>query len=107
MRPYVRGVDLDAETRCAHYRSVLDIVAIKMRCCGVYHACRECHDELSDHATEVWPKADWDRPAVLCGACGLEMSIHEYLSCESRCPGCKAPFNPGCRNHHHLYFERL
>jgi uncharacterized CHY-type Zn-finger protein len=107
MRPDVRGVALDAETRCAHYRSALDIIAIRMRCCGVYYACRECHDELAGHAPQVWPKADWDQPAVLCGACGLELSVHGYLACESQCPACQAPFNPGCSNHHHLYFERL
>jgi hypothetical protein len=27
------------------------------------------------------------------------------MRCESRCPVCSAPFNPGCRNHHHVYFE--
>jgi uncharacterized CHY-type Zn-finger protein len=106
MRPHVCGVGLDAETRCAHYRSAFDIIAIKMRCCGIYHACRECHDKLADHAPEVWPKPEWDQAAVLCGACGLQMSVHDYLACESRCPACQAPFNPGCRNHHHLYFDR-
>ena len=107
MRPNVHGVALDAETRCAHYHSRLDIIAVKMRCCGVYYACRECHDELADHAPEVWPKAEWDQKAVLCGACGSELDIHDYLACESRCPACAAPFNPGCKTHHHLYFEPL
>jgi uncharacterized CHY-type Zn-finger protein len=107
MRPHVHGVGVDAETRCAHYRSARDIIAIKMRCCGIYHACRECHDELADHAPAVWPRAEWDQIAVLCGACGWEMSVRDYLACESRCPACRAPFNPGCKNHHHLYFERL
>jgi uncharacterized CHY-type Zn-finger protein len=106
MRPFVRGVALDAQTRCAHYHGSLDVIAIKMRCCGVYHACRECHDELAGHAPEVWPKAEWDQNAILCGACGLEMSVHDYLACENRCPACRAPFNPGCKTHHHLYFER-
>jgi uncharacterized CHY-type Zn-finger protein len=106
MRPIVQGVALDAETRCAHYHSAVDIIAIKMRCCGTYHACRECHDELADHPSEVWPKAEWDRPAVLCGACGVEMSVRDYLGCENRCPACQSLFNPGCKTHHHLYFER-
>lgn len=107
MRPIVKGAALDAETRCAHYHSPLDIIAIKMRCCGTYYACRECHDELAGHAPEVWPKAAWDQRAVVCGACGLEMSVRDYLACENRCPGCQAPFNPGCKTHHHLYFERI
>src|SRR5712664_59058 len=41
--PEVRGVEVDAQTRCVHYRSTVDIVAIKMRCCGVYYACKDCH----------------------------------------------------------------
>ncbi|HLZ82973.1 MAG TPA: CHY zinc finger protein [Caulobacteraceae bacterium] len=107
MRPIVQGVALDAQTRCSHYHSTLDIIAIKMRCCGVYHACRECHDELADHPAEVWPKAEWDKAAVLCGACGAEMSVYDYLAGDNRCPACRSPFNPGCKSHHHLYFEKL
>jgi uncharacterized CHY-type Zn-finger protein len=104
MRPIVRGLSLDPQTRCAHWHSDSDIVAIKMRCCGTYYACRDCHDTLAGHATEVWPIETWDEPAILCGACGAELSVHAYLACDSRCPTCAAPFNPGCRRHHHLYF---
>jgi uncharacterized CHY-type Zn-finger protein len=103
--PIVHGLELDAQTRCAHYRSVLDIVAIKMRCCGAYFACKDCHEALAGHAIAVWPHGEWDEKAVLCGACRMEMTIREYLACESRCPQCGAEFNPGCRNHHHFYFE--
>ena len=105
MRPDVRGVGLDPQTRCAHYHARLDIVALKLRCCDTYYACRECHDELAEHQAEVWPAEDWDEKAILCGACGSEMSIREYLGCGDACPVCAAPFNPGCRTHHHLYFE--
>lgn len=105
IRPCVRGIDVDAKTRCAHYRTPLDIVAIKMKCCGIYYACKDCHDALAGHAIEVWPRREWDRPAVLCGACGTEMSIRQYLDCRNECPACKARFNPGCRRHYHFYFE--
>jgi uncharacterized CHY-type Zn-finger protein len=101
----VRGIEVDAQTRCAHYRSAADIVAIKMRCCGVYYACKDCHVALAGHAIAVWPRGEWDARAVLCGACGVEMTIREYLECESRCPGCGAGFNSGCRKHWHFYFE--
>ena len=101
----MRGLELDSETRCIHWHSPLDVIAIKMRCCGLYYACRDCHDALVDHAAEVWPRAEWDRPAVLCGACATELSIAAYLACDNRCPNCNAPFNPGCKLHHHLYFE--
>jgi uncharacterized CHY-type Zn-finger protein len=105
IRPDVRGLHLDPQTRCRHWRSPFDIVALKLRCCGVYYACRDCHDALADHPAVVWPRAEWDRAAVLCGACGTELTVHAYLACEDRCPACAAPFNPGCRLHRHLYFE--
>lgn len=104
VRPPVRGVGLDAQTRCVHYRSVRDIVAIRMKCCGVYYACKECHEALADHVLQPWPGSEWDRKAVLCGACGTEMSIRRYLESESVCPACSAPFNPGCTLHHQAYF---
>jgi uncharacterized CHY-type Zn-finger protein len=107
MRPTVHGVTLDPETRCAHYHSRLDIIAIKMRCCETYYACRECHDTLAGHACAVWPVEEWGQAAVLCGACGAELSVRRYLDCDSTCPTCRAPFNPGCRGHHHLYFEAV
>jgi uncharacterized CHY-type Zn-finger protein len=105
-RPQVMGVGLDAQTRCAHYRSPLDIVAIRMRCCGQYYACKDCHQALADHPIRVWPREAWAERAILCGACGETLSIEAYVDGDSRCPSCRAPFNPGCRNHHHFYFER-
>jgi uncharacterized CHY-type Zn-finger protein len=101
----VRGIDLDSQTRCIHYNSRLDIIAIKMKCCGFYYACKDCHDALADHAMEVWPRSEWDQPVVLCGGCGIELSIRQYLDCSNICPKCEAGFNPGCRNHYHYYFE--
>lgn len=103
--PEVRGLELDAQSRCAHWHSPLDIVALKMRCCGVYYACRDCHDALADHRAQVWPREARDTLAVLCGACGAELCIAAYLACDDACPACAAPFNPGCKLHRHLYFE--
>jgi uncharacterized CHY-type Zn-finger protein len=103
-RPVVHGVDLDSETRCAHWHSPLDIIAIRMRCCGDYYACKDCHDALAGHPIEVWPRAEFDQPAVLCGVCSHEMSVQAYLDCESRCPACDTRFNPGCRHHYRFYF---
>lgn len=104
-RPAVRGVAVDAQTRCAHYRSARDIIAIKMKCCGEYYACKDCHDELAGHQSVVWPRSEWNTPAVACGNCGQELTIAEYLECAYKCPLCDAAFNPGCRNHHSFYFE--
>jgi uncharacterized CHY-type Zn-finger protein len=103
-RPTVRGVELDASTRCVHYHSALDILAIRMACCGIYYACKDCHEVLAGHAIQVWPRSEWDVRAVLCGACGYELTIREYMDSGSRCPLCAARFNPGCRNHYHFYF---
>ena len=104
MRPPVRGLDLDPQTRCAHWHSDLDVIAIRMACCGEYYACRECHDALAGHPAAVWPLSQWDQPAVLCGVCATQLSVHAYLACDSRCPACGAAFNPGCQRHKHLYF---
>ena len=103
--PEVRGLELDPQSRCAHWHSPLDIVALKMRCCCVYYACRACHDALADHPAQLWPLAERDASAVLCGACQAELSIAAYLACDDACPACAAPFNPGCKLHRHLYFE--
>lgn len=102
--PEVRGIKLDAQTRCTHYDSPLDIVAIKMRCCATYFACKDCHAALADHPLEPWPREELQQNAVLCGACGSELAIAAYLDSSDRCPACGAPFNPGCRTHHKYYF---
>jgi uncharacterized CHY-type Zn-finger protein len=103
-RPQVKGVNVDAQTRCAHWHSPRDVVAIRVKCCGVYYACNDCHDELAGHAIEAWPRSDKNTLAVLCGVCGAELTIRQYLHCDDRCPNCAAEFNPGCRTHHHFYF---
>ena len=93
------------QTRCIHYHSPLDIIAIKFKCCDTYYSCFYCHEETADHAPQRWEKEEWDEKAILCGACETELTIREYLDCNYSCPSCKAPFNPGCSNHNHLYFE--
>jgi uncharacterized CHY-type Zn-finger protein len=100
----VRGVELDAQTRCAHYHSPLDVIAIRMKCCGVFYACKDCHIALADHPIQVWPREEWDQLAVLCGVCGHELTIAEYMASGYACPGCHAAFNPGCRKHYGFYF---
>jgi uncharacterized CHY-type Zn-finger protein len=107
LSPKVHGIDLDAQTRCAHYKTPLDIIAIKMKCCGLYYACKDCHNALAGHAIEVWLHQEWDRKAILCGACGVELTISEYMASGYNCPACSAGFNPGCRNHYHFYFESI
>ena len=102
----VKGKPIDAQTRCVHYHSALDIIAIKLKCCGEYYPCYFCHQETTDHEVIVWSKNEWETVAILCGACKHEMTIAQYKCCNYTCPICKTAFNPKCSNHDHLYFEQ-
>ena len=100
----VYGVKVDAETRCSHWHSPIDIIAIKFNCCGRWYPCFDCHQALVDHDPTVWPKDELDEKAILCGACGNQLSIKEYMEAENLCPVCSAKFNPRCATHYALYF---
>ncbi|RYY83647.1 MAG: hypothetical protein EOO15_20980 [Chitinophagaceae bacterium] len=101
----INGKPIDEQTRCVHYYSPLDIIAIRFKCCNEYYPCIHCHEETAGHAVERWRKEDWNSQAILCGACKYELTINEYMNCAYTCPSCGAPFNQGCRNHNHFYFE--
>ena len=101
----VFGKSVDNQTRCVHWHSQLDIIALKFKCCDKYYPCFSCHEEEADHDHQVWPKSEFDQKAILCGACGHELSIKDYMASDNTCPNCEASFNPGCSNHYHLYFE--
>jgi uncharacterized CHY-type Zn-finger protein len=100
----VLGPIVDDQTRCIHYHSELDIIAIRFFCCNEYYPCHLCHAASADHAATVWPLTQRDRLAVLCGVCTTELSIAAYLETDG-CPSCGAAFNPGCHLHTPLYFE--
>jgi uncharacterized CHY-type Zn-finger protein len=101
----VRGKTVDEYTRCIHYHSLLDVIAIKFKCCDEYYPCHYCHEEEAGHAQKVWEKNEFDEKAVLCGICKNELTINEYLASDSHCPYCHTAFNPNCSKHYHLYFE--
>ncbi|MBS4044290.1 MAG: hypothetical protein KGZ59_10780 [Chitinophagaceae bacterium] len=101
----LKGKLIDDQTRCEHYHSHQDIIAIKFKCCDTYYPCFECHQETTAHQTQVWNKNEFNTLAILCGNCKQEISIKEYLLSNHQCPNCKAKFNPKCNNHYHLYFE--
>ncbi|MCZ6617337.1 MAG: CHY zinc finger protein [Gammaproteobacteria bacterium] len=101
----VYGVDVDDHTRCAHWHDENDIIAILFHCCERFYPCFDCHLERADHPPTVWPPAEWNRRAILCGACGQKLTITEYMKSASRCPTCDAAFNPNCADHYHLYFS--
>lgn len=99
----VKGA-IDGETRCRHYHQENDRIAIKFYCCGEYFSCISCHEEYGCKEKAVWPRNKFDEKAILCGACGTELTIREYLE-GSACPSCKKAFNPGCQMHYHYYFD--
>lgn len=102
--PEVFGLVVDGKTRCVHYHSELDIIAIKFKCCGKYYPCYQCHEESENHPIERWPEAEWNLKAILCGNCKSELTINTYRESES-CPRCGGLFNPGCADHFGIYFE--
>ena len=107
---FIKGKAVDDNTRCIHWHSSLDVIALKLKCCGQYHCCISCHDELAFHAVQRYNiDEEPDRKVIVCGCCKHEMSFQEYKSCDRdstfACAQCKAPFNPGCKLHYHLYFD--
>lgn len=100
----VWGQTVDDETRCVHYRTAKDVIAIKFACCGRYYSCHLCHEQAENHQAEQWPIRARDTRAVLCGVCSTELTISDYLT-TTLCPYCRAPFNERCGLHAHLYFE--
>ena len=104
-RPVIHGKPVDDKTRCVHFHSPLDIIAIKFKCCSEYYPCYECHQETADHPAQLWKKEEWKNLAIYCGQCKNEMTIEQYMTSGDRCPYCKSHFNPNCRRHYHLYFE--
>ena len=101
----IYGLKIDGETRCVHWHTDLDIIAIKFKCCGRWFPCFACHAAVADHEAKTWAEDERNAKAVLCGKCGYQLGIAEYFECDSTCPGCGSRFNPGCANHYHLYFE--
>jgi uncharacterized CHY-type Zn-finger protein len=101
----VHGSSVNEQTQCAHYHSHRDVVAIKFKCCDAFYACIHCHEERAGHTPLVWGKDERETHAIFCGKCHKTLSIAEYLGCGNSCPRCGAAFNPGCADHHRLYFE--
>lgn len=100
----LRGVRVDAATRCAHYDGLRDVIAIRFACCEVYYPCFKCHRETTGHEPTRWPRDRRHEPAVLCGVCGHAMAAVTYLKANHTCPHCGVDFNSGCAAHHDRYF---
>lgn len=102
---HVYGATVDNETRCTHYHTDLDIIAIKFKCCDKYYPCIHCHNEAETHPAEQWSADTFtSTKAVLCGVCRYEMTIQTYMQA-THCPQCQSQFNSRCRLHYPYYFE--
>lgn len=102
----IHGRTVDAQGRCAHWHSPLDVVANRCATCAKFWACSICHDEACDHPFGPAGRRD---QAVLCGACGTIMDYEAYTGYADapqcpQCPQCGHPFNPGCATHRDIYF---
>ncbi|WP_135823241.1 CHY zinc finger protein [Halorussus ruber] len=108
----VRGVEVDSETRCAHYDTDRDVVALRFACCGGFYPCFRCHEAVADrdgdgtgdHEVERL-SVESDAIAALCGVCGAGLTPREFVDGDHECPECGAAFNPGCADHYELYFD--
>ncbi|MBD8499546.1 CHY zinc finger protein [Paenibacillus arenosi] len=100
----IYGAIIDSETRCTHYHTVKDIIAIKFYCCNRYYPCYKCHEENEDHDIQAWPQEQFEEKAVLCGSCRSQMTILQYMNTND-CPYCQASFNERCALHYSIYFE--
>lgn len=113
MATQVFGQLVDDQSRCVHWHSPLDVVALKFKCCGLYFACVTCHAEAEAEAGqhEVRRYHVQQEPTIkvaLCGVCKLQMTFNQYSTAEgTKCPSCGAGFNPGCKSHYDLYFDGI
>ncbi|MCP3659464.1 MAG: hypothetical protein GY830_03750 [Bacteroidetes bacterium] len=98
------GSTLDSNTRCKHWNSKLDIIAIKFACCQKYYPCYLCHKENENHKIKQWNK---DERAILCGICKYDLLISQYINCNNKCPYCKSDFNSNCQKHYLIYFDKI
>jgi uncharacterized CHY-type Zn-finger protein len=103
----IYGRLVDRQTRCIHYHSALDVIAIQFKCCQRYYACYECHRESESHEAIRWATTDLKQHALFCGTCHNTLTIADYFGCDFTCTSCGAAFNPGCAIHRDRYFNCL
>ncbi|KAI5959805.1 HOT13 [Candida pseudojiufengensis] len=101
----IKGQLVDNQTRCIHYHTPVDLIAIKFKCCPkLYYPCFKCHEELNNHSIEKYDIKDKTEEVIICGNCFNTMTIENYINCNSKCPYCKSIFNSKCSLHYDLYF---
>ncbi len=97
-----KGIALDENSRCQHYHSEQDIIALKCASCQSYYACYKCHDAMENHNFKA-TSSDETYP-VICGVCQTHLIFTGYKS--GSCPHCRSAFNPNCQLHDHIYFSK-
>lgn len=55
----IHGLTVDYESRCTHYHTPLDIIAIKFKCCNKFYSCYKCHNENENHEIIRWEKDEF------------------------------------------------
>ncbi len=93
---------IDGEGRCTHWHGRDDVLWLEMACCDEWWPCRACHDESVDHEAQTW-RVEEATSMMRCGRCLHVFGLREYMP--TGCPRCGKPFNPGCRQHLHLYVQ--
>src|SRR5665213_1440731 len=63
------GKPIDEQTRCVHYGTQADVVAIEFACCRRFYPCHLCHEETADHPARQWSRGSRGEKAILCGVC--------------------------------------
>ncbi len=103
--PKFTAPNLDRQMRCLHYHRPTDIIAFKMKCCGLYYAYKDGHIALAGHPLQVWPQSEWHQPGTLLGACRTELTIFPYLQ-RNRAPEKWARSEMGRMTPHHGSFRK-
>ena len=83
----IYGLLVDNESRCQHYHTELDIVALKCFDCLKYYACYQCHDSLEEHSFRAYPCHLKQDKVLICG-------VYQHA------------FNLACSKHYDIYFEK-
>lgn len=99
-----KGINVDKEGRCAHYNKFEDIVSYQFPNDNAFYPCHKCYEVIHHHLPKQKYTLDSEYEAVLCGHCNTTIPVNKYIGSDE-CPRCNHPFNPGCKNHYHLYFS--
>ncbi|WP_105956605.1 CHY zinc finger protein [Apilactobacillus quenuiae] len=97
----IYGIKVDSQSRCIHYHTKNDIVALMCQQCHKFYACYKCHDELNNHKFK--PVKINQAKNILCGNCQTLLTYTQYKL--NYCPYCQHRFNPKCIIHQSIYFK--